>query len=71
MVDGVMYQVLRAAAIRGFDKQVVGHVVMARPARQLLLSLFPARGLMFALTMIAAIATAVASAMRMRQITRA
>jgi serine/threonine protein kinase len=69
-VDGVMYQVL-AQPIRGFDKQVVGHVVMARRLDSVLLSLFPGARLMFALTMIAAIATAVASAMRMRQITRA
>jgi serine/threonine protein kinase len=69
-VDGVMYQVL-AQPIRGFDKQVVGHVVMARRLDSVLLSLFPGARLVFALTMIAAVATALASGLRMRQITRA
>jgi hypothetical protein len=69
-VDGVMYQVL-AQPIGGFDKQLVGHVVMARRLDSVLLSLFPGARLVFALTMIAAIATALASGLRMRQITRA
>ncbi|HSS02032.1 MAG TPA: serine/threonine-protein kinase [Kofleriaceae bacterium] len=69
-VDGDMYQVL-AQPIRGFDKQVVGHVVMARRIDSVLLSLFPGARLVFAMAMIAAVAIAVASAMRMRQITRA
>ena len=69
-VDGDMYQVL-AQPIRGFDKQVVGHVVMARRIDSVLLSLFPGARLVFALAMIAAVAIAIASAIRMRHITRA
>ena len=68
--DGVMYQLL-AQPIRGFDKHVVGTVVMARRLDSVLLSLFPGARGMFTLAMIAALATALASALRMRQITRA
>ena len=67
---GAMYQVL-AQPIRGFDSQVVGNVVMARKLDSVLLSLFPGARLVFALAMIAALLAAVASALRMRQITRA
>src|SRR5262249_17879385 len=69
-VNGVMYQVL-AQPIRGFDKQVVGNVVMARRLDSVLLSLFPGARLVFALTMLVALATALVAALRMRQITRA
>jgi len=69
-VDGAMYQVL-ARPIRGFDNQIVGEVVMARRLDGVLLSLFPGARLVFALTMIGALAVALASALRMRQITRA
>jgi protein kinase-like protein len=69
-VDGAMFQVL-AQPIRGFDKEVVGNVVMARRLDGVLLSLFPGARLMFALAMIGAIAVALAAALRMRQITRA
>jgi len=66
-VDGVLYQVL-AQPIRGFDNQVVGDVVMARRIDSVLLSLFPGARGVFALTMIAALAVAFASALRMREI---
>ena len=66
-VAGAVYQVL-AQPIRGFDNQVVGDVVMARRIDSVLLSLFPGARLVFALTMIAAIAIAIASVLRMRQI---
>ena len=68
--DGVLYQVI-AQPIRGFDSQVVGNVVMARKLDSVLLSLFPNARLVFALTMLAAIAIAIAAAVRARQITRA
>jgi len=45
--------------------------VMARRLDSVLLSLFPGARGVFALAMIAAIAVAVASGLRMRQITRA
>ncbi|HET7500333.1 MAG TPA: serine/threonine-protein kinase [Kofleriaceae bacterium] len=67
---GATYQVL-AQPIRGFDNQVVGHVVMARRLDSVLLSLFPGARLMFALAMIVAIAVATLGAVRTRQITRA
>jgi len=67
---GVMYQVL-AQPISAFDNQIVGTVVMARRLDSVLLSLFPGARGVFALAMIAAIAVAVASGLRMRQITRA
>jgi hypothetical protein len=70
VVDGALFQVL-AQPIRGFDNQVVGNVVMARRLDSVLLSLFPGARLVFALTMIAAVAAAVACALRTRQITRA
>ena len=66
--DGATYQVL-AQPIRGFDNQIVGDVVMARKLDSVLLSLFPGARLMFALTMVAAIGIAIASALWMRQIT--
>jgi serine/threonine protein kinase len=66
-VGGGLYQVL-AQPIRGFDNQIVGDVVMARRIDSVLLSLFPGARLVFALTMIAALALAIASALRMRQI---
>jgi hypothetical protein len=69
-VDGALYQVL-AQPIRGFDSHVVGNVVMARRLDSVLLSLFPGARLMFALAMVGAIAVALASALRMRQITQA
>jgi len=69
-VDGVMFQVL-ATPIRGFDRGDVGYVVMARRLDSVLLSLFPGARLVFALTMLVAMAVAAASALRMRQITRA
>jgi hypothetical protein len=69
-VDGTMFQVL-ARPIRGFDNQVVGEVVMARKLDSVLLSLFPGALLVFTLTMLGAIAVAIVSALRMRQITRA
>ena len=69
-VDGAMFQVL-ARPIRGFDNQVVGEVVMARKLDSVLLSLFPGALFVFTLTMLGAIAVALASALRMRQITRA
>ena len=69
-VDGAMFQVL-ATPIRGFDKEVVGDVVMARKLDSVLLSLFPGARLVFALTMIGAMTVAMASALRMRHITRA
>jgi hypothetical protein len=68
--DRATFQVL-AQPIRGFDNQVVGHVVMARKVDSVLLSLFPGARLVFALTMLGAIAVAAASWLRMRQITRA
>jgi serine/threonine protein kinase len=64
---GAMYQVL-AQPIRGFDNQVVGDVVMARKL-DTVLSLFPGARLVFALTMIGAIAVAAASALWTRHIT--
>jgi hypothetical protein len=66
-VDGVLYQVL-AQPIRGFDNQIVGDVVMARRIDSVLLSLFPGARRVFALTMLAALLLATASALRMRQI---
>jgi hypothetical protein len=57
-----------AQPIRGFDSQIVGDVVMARRIDSVLLSLFPGALRVFALTMIAALALAIASALRMRQI---
>jgi hypothetical protein len=69
-VDGEMFQVL-AQEIRGFDHEDVGNVVMARRLDSVLLSLFPGARLVFALTMIGAMLVAMASALRMRQITRA
>jgi len=69
-VDGVMFQVL-ATPIRGFDRGAIGYVVMARRLDSVLLSLFPGARTVFALTMLVAMAVAVASALRMRQITRA
>jgi serine/threonine protein kinase len=66
-VDGLLYQVL-AQPIRGFDNQVVGDVVMARRIDSVLLSLFPGARRVFALTMLAALLLATASALRMRQI---
>jgi hypothetical protein len=69
-VGGAMYQVL-AQPIRGFDNQVVGKVVMARRLDGVLLSLFPGARGVFALAMIGALAVALASVLRMRQITRA
>jgi Protein kinase domain/Putative zinc-finger len=68
--DGAMFQVL-AQKIRGFDNQAVGDVVMARKLDSVLLSLFPGARLVFTLTMLGAMAIAIASALRMRQITRA
>ncbi|HZJ64845.1 MAG TPA: hypothetical protein VFD36_15150, partial [Kofleriaceae bacterium] len=68
--DGVMYQVL-AQPISAFDNQIVGNVVMARRLDSVLLSLFPGARGVFALALIAAIAVAIASGLRMRQITRA
>ena len=69
-VDGAMFQVL-AQQIRGFDREPVGDVVMARKLDSVLLSLFPGARLVFTLTMLGAMAVAIASALRMRQITRA
>jgi predicted Ser/Thr protein kinase len=69
-VDGAMFQVL-AQQIRGFDNQPVGDVVMARKLDSVLLSLFPGARLVFTLAMIGAMGVAIASALRMRQITRA
>jgi predicted Ser/Thr protein kinase len=70
VVDGAVFQVL-AQPIRGFDNQVVGNVVMARRLDSVLLSLFPGARLVFALTMIGAIAVVIVCALRTRQITRA
>jgi predicted Ser/Thr protein kinase len=64
---GAIYQVL-AQPIRGFDNQIVGDVVMARKLDSVLLSLFPGARAVFALTMLAAIALAVVSAVWMRRI---
>jgi serine/threonine protein kinase len=68
--DGGQFQVL-AQPIRGFDNQVVGHVVMARKLDSVLPSLFPGARLVLTLAMVAAVAGAIASALRMRQIMRA
>jgi serine/threonine protein kinase len=65
--DGAVYQVL-AQPIRGFDSQIVGDVVMARRFDSVLLSLFPGARLVFALAMLGALAVALVSAVRMRQI---
>ena len=65
---GAPYQVL-AQPIRGFDNQVVGHVVMARKLDSVLLSLFPGARRVFTGTMLAALAVAIASALLMRQLT--
>jgi serine/threonine protein kinase len=64
---GALYQVL-AQPIRGFDNQVVGDVVMARKLDSVLLSLFPGARLVFTLATLAAVAVAVAAALRMRQL---
>jgi hypothetical protein len=63
---GATYQVL-AQPIRGFDNQIVGDVVMARRVDSVLLSLFPGARGVFALTMVAALALAVVSAVWMRR----
>ena len=60
-----------AQPIRGFDNQIVGNVVMARKLDSVLLSLFPGARLMFTLAMLGALAVAVVSALRMRQIAQA
>jgi predicted Ser/Thr protein kinase len=67
---GALFQVL-AQPIRGFDNQIVGNVVMARKLDSVLLSLFPGARLMFTLAMLGALAVAVVSALRMRQIAQA
>ncbi|HEX3764193.1 MAG TPA: hypothetical protein VHW23_36115, partial [Kofleriaceae bacterium] len=64
---GATYQVL-AQPIRGFDNQIVGDVVMARKLDSVLLSLFPGARGVFALAMLGALAVALTSALRMRQI---
>jgi hypothetical protein len=69
-VDGAAYQIL-AQPIRGFDNQVVGNVVMARPLDSVLLSLFPGARFVFTLAMLGAIALAGLAGLRMRRIARA
>jgi serine/threonine protein kinase len=70
VVDGALYQVL-AQPINGYDRQVVGNVVMARKVDSVLLSLFPGARFVFTLAMLGALAVAIVAWLRTRMITRA
>ncbi|HEU0033465.1 MAG TPA: serine/threonine-protein kinase [Kofleriaceae bacterium] len=66
---GRLYQV-KTQELKGFDREPVGQVVMARELGGVLSGLFPGARTVFAITALVALALALATMLRMRQLAR-